>query len=143
MVPACMTCHAAGMRPWMLEAPMAKLPESAVAAFADAWATRDLNRLPGGMPRWLFLRWLERQGCLLHGSQQSDISEFEPRSPHDLSPDEFSKRPGVFASSDALWALMYALRDRTRVTRMLNMALQIHDGAPVVGHAVFPVVRAP
>ena len=33
---------------------------------------------------------------------------------------------GVFASSDGLWAMMYALRDRSRVARILNMALQVH-----------------
>ena len=31
----------------------------------------------------------------------------------------------MFASSDSLWAMMYALRDRSRVARMLNMALQV------------------
>ncbi|MFB9993777.1 hypothetical protein ACFFLM_17605 [Deinococcus oregonensis] len=113
-----------GADEWMLEAPRVKLPAAALDAFQTAFATRDLTHLPPGIPRWLFLEWLAREGWLLHGSTRPDIQTFEPRTPHDLSSDPFSGRTGVFASSDGLWALMYALRDKTRVKRMLNMALQ-------------------
>lgn len=113
------------MRPWMLEAPDQKLTASDLAAFAAAWAARDLHQLPEGVPRWLFLQWLTEQGYLLHGSQQPEIARFEPRTPVDRSPDDFSKRTGVFASSDGLWAMMSALRHRMRVQRMLNMALRL------------------
>lgn len=112
------------MRPWMLEAPHTDVCGSARQAFALAWESRNLGLLPADVPRWVFLQWLTGQGYLLHGSAQPNISHFEPRTPHDLSPDDFSKRTGVFATSDALWALMYGLRDRSRVARMLNMALQ-------------------
>lgn len=61
---------------------------------------------------------------MLHGSPHAGIERFEPRTPHDLSGDEFSNRTGVFASSDALWALMYALRGPA-VTRLVNMALTV------------------
>lgn len=113
------------MRPWMLEAPRADLPGAAVQAFGAALEARNPDLLPGSVPRWLFLQWLAGQGHLLHGSPRGDLAEFGPRAPHDLSPDEFSKRTGVFAASDGLWALMYALRDRSRVARMLNMALEV------------------
>ncbi|SEJ25709.1 hypothetical protein SAMN04488058_105132 [Deinococcus reticulitermitis] len=115
------------MRPWMLEQPAFALSAQAEGVFQRMWAERNLALRPAEVPLWAFLDWLTRQGYLLHGSQQPDISSFEPRTPHDLSPDEFSKRRGVFASSDALWALMYALRG-PRVRRMVNMALQV--GAP-------------
>ena len=65
---------------------------------------------------------------MLHGSQQGDITRFEPRTPFDLSPDEFSKRTGVFAASDGLWAMMYALKNRAEVQRIVNMALQVKEG---------------
>ncbi|OLV18092.1 hypothetical protein [Deinococcus marmoris] len=63
----------------------------------------------------------------LHGSQQGGISSFEPRTPSDRSPDDFSKRTGVYAASVGLWAMMYALKG-SRVRRILNMALQLADG---------------
>jgi hypothetical protein len=117
------------MPPWMLEAPNVPRSVGAEQAFKAVWAARDLTLLPGEIPRWVFLQWLTEQGYLLHGSEQPGISGFEPRTPFDLSPDEFSKRSGVFAASDALWAMMYALRDRTRVARTLNMGLQVRQGA--------------
>ncbi|EYB67823.1 hypothetical protein DEIPH_ctg032orf0069 [Deinococcus phoenicis] len=117
----------ASLRPWMLEAPRVKLPEAAAQAFQAALMAREPGLLPEGVPRWIFLDGLARQGFLLHGSARGDLTGFEPRTPHDLSPDEFSKRTGVFAASDGLWAMMYALRDRSRVARMLNMALQVQE----------------
>lgn len=109
----------------MLEAPPRRLSGEAVTAFRAALEAKNPELLPAGVPLWLFLEWLAGEGYLLHGSAHRDLTHFEPRTPHDLSPDEFSKRTGVFAASDGLWALMYALRDRSRVARMLNMALEV------------------
>ncbi len=111
----------------MLEAPKHDLMTTDLAAFAVAWEARDVDLLPKNVPRWLFLQWLTEQGYLLHGSQHEGIICFEPRAPHDLSPDDFSKRTGVFAASDGLWSMMYALKG-SRVRRILNMALQTADG---------------
>lgn len=116
------------MLPWMLEAPTVKLREEAGEVFRAALEAGSPDLLPPELPRWTFLHWLGGQGYLLHGSQEGGLSLFEPRTPHDLSPDDFSKRTGVFAASDGLWAMMYALRDRSRVRRMLNMALQVQEG---------------
>ena len=115
------------MPDWMLEAPMVNLPASAAQAFEIALHERDVSFLPDSVPRWLFLDWVARQGLLLHGSKRADIALFEPRTPHDLSADEFSKRTGVFAASDGLWAMMYALRG-PQVKRMVNTALQYCTG---------------
>ncbi|CAM3369793.1 RES domain-containing protein [Deinococcus saxicola] len=115
------------MRDWMLEAPEHNLTDTDLAAFAAAWEARTVDLLPEGVPRWLFLQWLTEQGYLLHGSQQEKITRFEPRTPPDRSPDEFSKCTGVYAASDGLWAMMYALRDRTKVQRILNMALKLRN----------------
>lgn len=113
----------------MLQAPPETPSPADAQAFAAAWAARDAGLLPPATPRWLFLRWLTGQGLLLHGSRQAGIARLEPRTPFDLSPDEFSGRTGVFAASDGLWAMMYALRDPAKVGRMLNMALQREDDA--------------
>lgn len=117
---------------WMLVVPDERLPAAVGAVFErvesvgeaalfDAPATAHL-------PRWLLLQWLARRGWLLHGSDRAGIERFEPRRPDDRSPDDFSKQTAVFASSDGVWALMYALRDRDRVTGMLNMAVQPRTG---------------
>lgn len=115
------------MRPWMLEAPPVEPSDADLAAFGRVLEARDPSLLPPGTPRWLFLNWLTAQGFLLHGSPQSGIPEFEVRQAVDLSPDGFSNRAGVYATSDGLWALMYALRDRSRVARMVNMTLQVRE----------------
>lgn len=113
------------MLPWMLAAPTVPLPGEAAPLFRAALEARDPGLWPPDLPRWTLLQGLAGQGFLLHGSGHRDLHEFQPRAPHDLSPDDFSKRTGVFAASDGLWAMMYALRDRNRVRRMLNMALQL------------------
>lgn len=105
------------------------LSDADLAAFGRVLDARDPDLLPEDVPRWLFLDWLAREGWLLHGSERGDLTLFEPRTPHDLSPDEFSKRTGVFAASDGLWAMMYALRDPSRVARILNSALQVREGS--------------
>lgn len=111
----------------MVKAPRVDWPALPAATFAEALSLGRPELVPGGVPRWTFLAWLAGQGLLLHGSARGDLSGFGPRTPHDLSPDEFSKRTGVFAASDGLWAMMYALRDRSRTARMLNMALQMQE----------------
>ena len=111
------------MRSWMLEAPRVKLPVSAVRAFEAAWETRDAALLPEGVPRWLFLRWLVGLGYLLHGSQHTSLHQLKGRD-HDYGqPDDFSNTIGVYACSDALWAIMYALRG-PEVAQQSDMALQ-------------------
>lgn len=116
------------MRQWMLERPPYRWRSADERAFSTALASRNSGKLPKSLPRWTFLEWLVSQGYLLHGSNRPDLDRFEPRTPLDLSPDEFSKLTAVFASSDGIWAMMYALRNRTKVKRMLNMALQIREG---------------
>lgn len=109
----------------MLEPPTAERRQTDERMFEAALSARDAARLPESVPRWVFLGWLTRQGWLLHGSNCATIDRFKPRTPNDLSPDAFSKRTAVFAASDGLWAMMYALIDRSRAKRILSMALQL------------------
>lgn len=112
----------------MLTLPPSGWSQTDEQAFEVALNAGDARKLPKSVPRLMFLEWLTRRGYLLHGSSRADLVCFEPRAPKDFSPDEFSKRTAVFASSDGVWALMYALRDRTKVRRILNMALQVKEG---------------
>lgn len=98
--------HTLSMRPWMLEAPCVQPRAADLAAFGRALEARDPGLLGPDVPRWLFLDWLTAQGLLLHGSPAAGVAEFEVRQAVDLSPDGFSNRAGVYATSDGLWALI-------------------------------------
>jgi hypothetical protein len=76
--------------------------------------------------KWRVLCWLtDQKELLLHGSANPNIEVFEPRVPNDRSPDEFSKRTAVFAASDGVWPIFYAILDRSLPgLRFLNAALR-------------------
>ncbi len=84
------------------------------------------------LPKWAFLCWLaDHKGILLHGSGNAHITLFQPRAPHDNSADDFSKQTAVFAASDGIWPIFYAILERSRYQlRMLNGALkfELEDG---------------
>lgn len=115
------------MTHWMLQAPEYTISGEVQEAFQRTLNARNPAFLPAEVPRWVFLHWLAQQGYLMHGSKRDDITLFEPRTPHDLGPDEFSKRTGVFAASDGLWPMMFALKDRTRSKRILSSAIQVRE----------------
>lgn len=90
-------------------------------AAGGGWLEPDLPVEP-----WAFLCWLaDRKGLLLHGSPDPAIGCFEPREPDDRSVDAFSGRAAVFAAGDGIWAIFYAVLDRSLPNlRFLNGALQ-------------------
>lgn len=108
---------------WVLEheSLFEKLHTQYVAPQQGDWIDAPLP-----VPKWMFLCWLaEQKGYLLHGSDASDIFEFEPRTPKDDSPDDFSKQTAVFATDDGIWPIFYAVINRRQFkVRMLNGALQ-------------------
>jgi hypothetical protein len=62
-------------------------------------------------PKHEFLNYLVRErGYLLHGSRQPDIERFEPRQAADLY--AFSAQRAVYAASDGIWPMVFAIRDR-------------------------------
>lgn len=81
---------------------------------------------PLPVPKWQFLCWLtDTKGLLLHGTGDPDIGEFEPRAPYDRSNDDFSKQKAVFAASDGIWPMFYAIIDRANYRMsILNAALR-------------------
>ena len=69
-------------------------------------------------PRHLFLRYVgEGQRCLLHGSNDTGIAEFEPR-----SQETYTGQPveAVFATDDGIWVLFFALVARPPVWSLRN-----------------------
>jgi hypothetical protein len=62
-------------------------------------------------PKWQFLRHLaDTYGIVFHGSGNSGIMLFEPRQSNDLN--EFGNQKAVYASSDGIWAMFFAIIDR-------------------------------
>lgn len=109
----------------MLEAPPLDLPETVRRAFRAALDGRDLSQLPADVPRWAFLAWLAGEGWLLHGSPLANLPELIPQHKNYAQPDEFSNTRGVYAASDGLWAMMYALTPPG--TNRSDMALRIRQ----------------
>ena len=93
-------------------------------------------------PRWQFLCWLaDTTGLLLHGSGSSDITEFEPRQANDIA--EFGDRTAVYAASDGLWAMYFALVDRKQGSSLVNASLHVlnADGSGACQYYYFSVDR--
>jgi hypothetical protein len=82
--------------------------------------------------------WLERPESLLGAHTEAELESIcehaaaadagwleDDLPPNDRSPDEFSKRTAVFAASDGVWPIFYAILDRSLPgLRFLNAALR-------------------
>ncbi len=83
-------------------------------------------------PRWQFICHIaDTREVVLHGSGNPAIAEFEPRQPVDNT--EFGNRKAVYAASDGLWPMYFAILDRDRHNMSLINAsarLLADDGAP-------------
>jgi hypothetical protein len=111
--------------------------EAAVDAFlerADARGAEDildveelLRETPRGV-RWEFLCALaDRRRIAFHGTGDPRIERFEPREPVDFAP--FGSQRAVFATTDPLWAMFYAVVDRDRHALTLNNACVVLEDA--------------
>ena len=77
-------------------------------------------------PKWQFLCHLaDRHDIALHGSGDPNIALFEPRQSQDLS--EFGNQKAVYAASDGLWAMFFAVVDRDRVKSITNACVRLAD----------------
>ena len=102
--------------------------EAAVDAFlqlADANGGRHLLdvdaflRETPGVVCWQFMCSVAaRRRIAFHGTGDPRIESFEPREPVDFAP--FGKQQAVFATSDPIWAMFYAVVDRHRHRLTLN-----------------------
>jgi hypothetical protein len=95
-----------------------------------------LLRHHGDVDPWKFLCGVaDRRSIAFHGTGDAAIESFEPRKPIDLAP--FGDQKAVFATSDPVWAMFYAIVDRDRYETTLNNGCIVlldskgrPDGAP-------------
>lgn len=85
----------------------------------------------------------ERERIAFHGTGDPGIESFEPRQPIDFAP--FGHQKAVFATSDPIWAMFYAVVDRDRYPVTLNngcIVVRDADGRPGVSHYYFSISRS-
>ena len=94
-----------------------------------------------GVTPWQFLSAVaERREIAFHGTGDPNIDSFEPREPIDFAP--FGHQKAVFATTDPIWAMYYAILDRDRYRLTLNNGcIQLVDGEgrPGVPHYYFSI----
>jgi hypothetical protein len=77
-------------------------------------------------PKWQFLCHLaDQHDIALHGSGNPNITLFEPRQSNDLN--EFGNQKAVYAASDGLWAMFFAIVDRERVRSITNACIRLEE----------------
>jgi hypothetical protein len=101
-------------------------------------------RETGDVPLWHFLCGLaERREIAFHGTGDPGITSFEPREPIDYAP--FGRQRAVFATSDPIWAMFYAVVDRERYRLTLNngcIYVTGPDGSGVPPHYYFSITSS-
>jgi hypothetical protein len=84
----------------------------------------------------------ERREIAFHGTGDPNIESFEPRHPVDYAP--FGNQKAVFATSDPIWAMFYAIVDRARYPITLNngcISLMDSEERPGPPHYYFSISR--
>ncbi len=75
-------------------------------------AGQDID-YPIPYPKWQFLSHIsETNDVVFHGSQNVHISEIEPRQAIDIK--GFSNQRAIYATTDGIWAMYFAIVDRQR-----------------------------
>jgi hypothetical protein len=108
------------------------------SAFEGAWrrlthgGSYDLDE-----PRHAFLRWLvATKPVLLHGSNRMDLEVFKPRNQTDYAGVPVR---AVFATSDGVWPIYFAIADRRVVRSLINDC--VHEGG--IARYFFSVATVP
>jgi hypothetical protein len=122
---------------YWLTRPSVNFDEKTQNAFDELW---DSTLRIGGCPtipftlpysKWQFLCYLaDHHNIALHGSGDPNISPFEPRQSHDLN--DFGNQKAVYAASDGLWAMFFAIVDRDRVTSITNACIRLEEDSGIV-----------
>jgi hypothetical protein len=98
-------------------------------------------RARGNVTPWQFLCGLaDCREIAFHGTGDQSIESFEPREPIDFAP--FGHQKAVFATSDPIWAMFYAIVDRDRYRLTLNngcILLMDAEGCPSAPHYYFSI----
>jgi hypothetical protein len=88
------------------------------------------------IPKWRFLCYVAVQHNLaLHGSGNGAISCFEPRQPSDLT--EFGAQKAVYASSDGIWPMYFAIVDREKSPTIINACVTLEDAEGVLSQPYY------
>jgi len=121
-----------------------ELLSRAQAEVADRLLDVDtLLRERGDVTSWKLLCGLaDRRSIAFHGTGDPNIKTFEPRQPIDFAP--FGDQKAVFATSDPIWAMFYAIVDRDRYRVTLNngcITLMDSEGCPGPPHYYFSISR--
>jgi hypothetical protein len=94
-------------------------------------------------PKWQFLCHVaDHHDIALHGSGDPNIALFEPRQANDLN--EFGNQKAVYAASDGVWAMFFAIVDRSRVRSITNACIRLADETGTLHdpHYVFSVSQS-
>ncbi len=88
-------------------------------------------------PKWQFLCYLcDTKEVLMHGSGNGEIEEFEPRQSNDI--DDFGNRQAVYAASDGIWPIYFAVMDRDGyVTSLMNACFRVVNNDGTEGDAYY------
>jgi hypothetical protein len=77
-------------------------------------------------PKWQFLCHVaDHHDIALHGSGDPNIALFEPRQANDLN--DFGNQKAIYAASDGLWAMFFAIVDRGRVKSITDACIRLAD----------------
>lgn len=111
------------------------LYQTSIAPGKGKW----VDELP--VPAWQFLSWLvESKNHLLHGTGDPEIERFEPCQSNDAG--EFGNRKAVYAASDGIWPMFFAVINRTKYHMgIINAAVELEwpDGTRTQPYYYFSV----
>ena len=117
---------------YWLTRPNVNFDEKAQAAFDELLNTTlsigDCPTIQFTLPwhKWQFLCHLaDHHDIALHGSGNPHIAVFEPRQSNDLN--DFGNQKAIYAASDGLWAMFFAIVDRDRVRSVTNACVSLAD----------------
>ncbi|HLK15153.1 MAG TPA: hypothetical protein VKT78_10135 [Fimbriimonadaceae bacterium] len=101
--------------------------QEAQALMAALEAGKPLGLLapPRAEPWKLLCHLAERGDFLLHGTGDPNIAQFVPRQPTDSNP--FGAQNAVYAASDGLWPMYYAILDRSPPFSLHNACISLVD----------------
>ena len=114
----------------------------------DDLLVASLERDGGGLityrlpyPKSEFLNYLcDWKGFVAHGSPLADLTRLEPvRLGSDTN--EFGNRQQVFGSPDAMWAMWFAILDKSRVSRTDNGCVRVGRGSGRAKYCHFELPR--
>jgi hypothetical protein len=82
-------------------------------------------------PKWQFLCYAaDHHEMAMHGSGDAHIDLFEPRQSNDLN--DFGNQKAIYAASDGLWAMFFAIVDRERVMSIVNACVRLEEDSGAV-----------